>query len=141
MRMDLVCFFCQGMLISTTASLSTFHPEANPALQGDNLYMNPKAGTTSLQDRLKQEKRAKDARHRAIYRIMGKISTIAANTYRHRIGRPYNYPKPDCLNYAENLLYMLDKLNEHDYKPDSRLVGILDKMFILLAGKWITLSR
>ena len=29
---------------------------------------------------------------------------------------------------------MMDKLNEPDYKPDPRLVKILDKLFILLAG-------
>ncbi len=53
--------------------------------------------------------------------------------------RTYNHPMPGSLNYAENLLYMMDKLNEIDYKPDPRLVKILDKMFILLAGRGISL--
>ncbi|KAI8849551.1 citrate synthase-like protein [Chytridium lagenaria] len=110
-----------GMLISTIASLSTFHPDANPALQGDGLYMLPKI------------KAAQGARTKAIVRMLGKVPTIAANAYRHRIGREYNQPSPGCLNYTENLLYMIDKLNEPDYKPDQRLVKILDKVFILLA--------
>jgi len=27
-----------GMLVSTVAAISTFHPEANPALAGQNVY-------------------------------------------------------------------------------------------------------
>lgn len=29
-----------GMLISTLSTISTFHPEANPALSGQNVYKN-----------------------------------------------------------------------------------------------------
>ncbi|KAJ3105456.1 hypothetical protein HDU97_008072 [Phlyctochytrium planicorne] len=124
-----------GMLISTIASLSTFHPDANPALQGDGLYMIPKvpADREPTTSELQKINAAKAARTRAIVRMLGKIPTIAANAYRHRIGREYNHPMPNCLNFTENLLYMIDKLNEPDYKPDSRIVRILDKMFILLA--------
>ena len=31
---------------------------------------------------------------------------------------------------------MVDKLNEVDYKPDGRLVRILDKILIILAGNF-----
>ncbi len=31
-----------GMLISTLAAISTFHPEANPALSGQNIYQDKK---------------------------------------------------------------------------------------------------
>jgi citrate synthase len=31
-----------GMLVSTLASISTFHPESNPALQGEKIYDNKK---------------------------------------------------------------------------------------------------
>jgi citrate synthase len=41
---------------------------------------------------------------------------------------------PNCLNYSQNFLFMLDKLNEPDYAPDPRLYKLLDKLFILLAG-------
>ncbi|KAJ3201035.1 hypothetical protein HDU67_001639 [Dinochytrium kinnereticum] len=124
-----------GMLISTIASLSTFHPEANPALQGDGLYMLPKVPADRPATPIEQAKIAavKAARTRAIVRMLGKVPTIASNVYRHRIGREYNKPMPGCTNFTENLLYMMDKLNEPDYKPDPRLVRILDKMFILLA--------
>lgn len=29
-----------GMLISTLAAISTFHPEVNPALSGESVYKN-----------------------------------------------------------------------------------------------------
>ncbi|KAI9098665.1 citrate synthase-like protein [Phlyctochytrium arcticum] len=124
-----------GMLIATIAALSTFHPEANPALHGVDMYMKPKAGPgkeLSAEDQ-QRDKSAEATRNRAVFRMLGKVSTIAANVYRHRQGRSYNHPMPHCLNYTENVLYMMDKLDEPDFQPDPRLVKILDTMFILLA--------
>ncbi|KAJ3389535.1 hypothetical protein HDU84_008646 [Entophlyctis sp. JEL0112] len=116
-----------GMLIATVASLSTFHPEANPALQGESMYMKPKTADEGLAKKVEMN------RTRAILRILGKIPTIASYAYRNRMGRTYNSPMPNCSNYAENFLYMIDKLNEPNYIPDPRIVRIMDKLFILLA--------
>jgi citrate synthase len=121
-----------GMFLATMASLSTFHPDANPALQGVDMYMRPK--NTTDPEAAAASAKVQVTRDRAILRMLGKSSTIAANTYRHRIGRPYNHPMPGCTNYAENILYMMDRLNEADFRPDARLVRILDKLLILLAG-------
>ncbi len=63
-----------GMLISTVSSFSTLKPEANPALAGQNIYQN------------------ENFRNKQIYRMLGVAPTIAANSYRHRIGREYNVP-------------------------------------------------
>jgi citrate synthase len=49
-----------GMIISTLAAMSTFHPEANPALQGQNVYDD------------------KELRNKQIHRIIGTMPTIAA---------------------------------------------------------------
>lgn len=57
--------------------------------------------------------------------------SIAANAYRARIGRNFNSPHPD-MDYVENFLYMMDKLNE-DFKPHPKLVKALDVLFILHA--------
>jgi citrate synthase len=54
--------------------MGTFYPEANPALKGTSLYKNI------------------EVRNKQIFRILGKLPTIAACAYRHRIGRPYNNP-------------------------------------------------
>lgn len=103
-----------GMLISTLMTVSTLHPEANPALAGQGVYKDQKM------------------RNKQIQRILGIVPTIAANCYRHRIGRNYNKPG-SSLDYAENFLYMMDKLNEPNYKPHPKLVRALDILFILHA--------
>lgn len=102
-----------GMFVSTMAALSTFHPEANPALAGQDCYND------------------ENLRNKQIYRILGTSPTIAASSYRHRIGRDYNTPK--YVGYVENFFYMLDALNETNYKPHPALVRALDILFILHA--------
>ena len=96
-----------GMLISTLAAMSTFDSTA---------------------------KKIKDAeaRQKLIYRILGKLPTVAAFAYRHRIGRPFNYPNSD-LGYAGNMLYMMDYMNQSNYEVDPVLAKALDVLFILHA--------
>jgi len=103
-----------GMLVSTLAAVSTFHPEANPALAGDKVYHDKKI------------------RNKQIHRLLGSVPTMAANAYRHRIGREFNKPQKD-LSYIENFLYMLDRLNENKYKPNPKISRALDILFILHA--------
>ena len=67
------------MLISTIASLSTFHPEANPALVSHSMYMKEKR--TDRCDEM-QFSRAENYRQKAIFRMLGKVPTIAAHSYR-----------------------------------------------------------
>jgi hypothetical protein len=59
--------------------MSTFHPEANPSLNGWDLY---------LRDPLLMDKQ--------IQRLLGKSITLAANAYRHRIGR-YQLFRPSSI--------------------------------------------
>ena len=103
-----------GILCSTIAGLSTLHPEQNPSLVGEAVYKNKKI------------------RNKQIYKILGNMPTIAANSYRHRIGRDFNLPSEE-LGYVENFLYMLDKLNESSFKPHPKLVRALEILFILHA--------
>jgi len=75
-----------GMFIATIASLSTFHPEANPSLMGQNLYMMPKPVKSNEgilgESSIKDINKVRDIRNKQIYRILGKSATIAANAYR-----------------------------------------------------------
>ena len=94
-----------SMFISTVAALSTYYPEAR------NID-DPKA-------RMKQ-----------IIRLIGKVPTIAAFSYRHSRGLPYVYPNNN-LGYTENFLTMLDKMGQTDYKPNPILARALDVLFML----------
>ena len=96
-----------GMLISSIAAMSTFHPEAK-----------------NVDD--------PQVRQKQIWRILGKLPTIAAFAYRLRIGRPYNYPI-SSLGYTANFLYMLDYMNERDYQVKPESARALDVLFILHA--------
>ena len=96
-----------GMLISTLAAAGTFHPEAR-----------------NVED--------PTVRQKQIYRILGKLPTIAAFAYRMRIGRPFNYPD-STRGYTGNFLYMLDHMNERDYEVNPVLARALDILFILHA--------
>ncbi len=94
-----------SMFISTVAALSTFYPEA---------------------------KQVKDAevRLKQIYRLIAKVPTIAAFSYRHTRGLPYVYPDND-LSYTGNFLNMLDKMSQPKYVPDPVKERALDVLFIL----------
>lgn len=104
-----------GMFISAMGAMSTFHPEANPSLQGTNLYTH-----------------SQKMRNKQFFRILGKVTTVAAMSYRHRIGRSY-VPPHNGLSYCENFLFMLDHLSETSYLPHPVLVKALDVLFILHA--------
>ncbi|MGA2927372.1 MAG: citrate synthase [Solirubrobacteraceae bacterium] len=96
-----------GMLLASVGALSTFYPEAN-AVKDERL------------------------RYIQIIRLMAKMPTLAAFSYRHNRGLPYVYPDND-LSYAGNFLSMIYKMSELKYQPDPRLEHALDVLFILHA--------
>ena len=67
-----------------------------------------------------------------IYRLIGKVPTIAAYCYRHSLGFPYIYPDND-LSYTENFMNMLWRMVEPKYQANSVLARALDILFILHA--------
>jgi citrate synthase len=103
-----------GVLVSAMSALSVFHPDANPALRGQDLH------------------KSKQVRDKQIVRILGKVPTIAAAAYLRMAGRPPVLPSSN-LSYSENFLYMLDSLGDRSYKPNPRLARVLDVLFILHA--------
>ena len=96
-----------GVLLSTVAALSTFYPEAR------NVH-DPKVRMTQ------------------IVRLIGKMPTLAAYAYRHRLGRPYIYPDPE-LCYTKNYMNMLWKKTEPKYVANPVLSRALEVLFILHA--------
>ncbi len=68
----------------------------------------------------------------AAARLMSKIRTIAAASYRKSIGKPINYPRSD-LRYTENFLHMMFSLPHKPYEPDRDVVQALDTLLLLHA--------
>jgi citrate synthase len=96
-----------GMFIASVSALSTFYPEAR--------------NVDDPQLRLHQ-----------IRRLIAKVPTIAAFSYRHNRGLPYVYPDND-LSYTGNFLNMMFKMSAAKYQPDPVLERALDVLFILHA--------
>jgi citrate synthase len=96
-----------GMLVSTLAAMSTFYPDSK------NIF-------------------SAESRQMQIYRLIGKVPTIAAFAFRHHLGQPYVYPDND-LSYPGNFLSMLFKMTEPKYKVNPVLERALDILFILHA--------
>ncbi|HTQ85922.1 MAG TPA: citrate synthase [Candidatus Solibacter sp.] len=96
-----------GMFISTVAALSAIYPESRKV-------------------------RDPEARRLQIRRLIGKVPTIAAYTYRHSLGYPYVYPDND-LSYTENFMNMLWRMVEPKYQANPTLSRVLDILFILHA--------
>ena len=96
-----------GMLLSGVGALSTFYPDAKQIDDPEERYM-------------------------AAVRLIAKVPTLAAFSYRHNMGLPYVYPDND-LNFAENFLSMMFKKTEMKHVPKESLSKALDVLFILHA--------
>jgi citrate synthase len=96
-----------GMLLASVGALSTFYPESR--------------------DIFDEESRALQIR-----RLIAKMPTLGAFSFRHAQGKPYVYPDNE-LSYAANFLSMLFKMSEPKYAADDRLVRALEILFILHA--------
>src|ERR1700733_3211329 len=80
-----------GMLLASTGALSTFYPEAS---------------------QIKDE----EVRYIQVIRLLAKMPTLAAFSFRHNQGKPYVYPDNE-LSYAGNFLSMIYKMTELRYEP------------------------
>ena len=75
-----------------------------------------------------------DERHREIsaHRLIAKMPTLAAMSYKYSIGQPFMYPRND-LSYAENFLYMMFGNPCEDWSIDPAIVRAMDRIFTLHA--------
>ncbi len=75
-----------------------------------------------------------DARQRRItaHRLIAKMPTLAAMTYKYARGEPFMYPRND-LDYAENLLHMLFATPCEDYEVNPVIARAMDRILLLHA--------
>ncbi|MES1176898.1 MAG: citrate synthase [Myxococcales bacterium] len=96
-----------GMLCATVSALSTFYPEAKHVLDHD-------------------------IRRQQMVRLIAKMPTLAAWSYRHHAGMPFVYPSNE-VSYSENFLQMLKRIAEPKFEVHPEIVKALDVLFILHA--------
>jgi citrate synthase len=65
-------------------------------------------------------------------RLLAKMPTIAAYSYKHSIGQPFMYPRND-LGYAANILHMMFATPCEAYEPNPVIAKALDLLLILHA--------
>ncbi|GAB2537646.1 citrate synthase [Rufibacter soli] len=97
-----------GILSALVSSLTAFYPES----------LNPN-----------QTKEEVDL---SIIRLMAKLSTIAAWSYKNSVGHPVNYPK-NKLDYCSNFLHMMFAFPTEEYELNPVVVDALNKLLILHA--------
>ena len=96
-----------SVFISAMSSLSTLYPDAREVTDPAN-------------------------RRLQVERMIAKVATIGAFTYRHNQGWPFNYPD-DSLSYIGNFIKMMFKMTEVHYTPNPVLERALNALFILHA--------
>ncbi|GLB40310.1 putative citrate synthase [Lyophyllum shimeji] len=115
-----------AILTSAFAYLGSYYSEANPSLQGQNIYTRGDKASLALMDK-------------QIYRLIGKATTLAAMAYRVRQGREFVTP-PKNLSYTGSFLYQMDHLGEENYVPNPVLEKALDVLFLLHADHELNAS-
>ncbi len=97
-----------GVLSSLVCSLTAFYP--------GSLSSNRTEEDTNL----------------SIIRLLAKMPTFAAWSYKNRVGHPVNYPD-NSLDYCSNFLKMMFSLPAEKYEIDPVVASALDKLLILHA--------
>ncbi|KAF9267838.1 peroxysomal citrate synthase [Marasmius fiardii PR-910] len=115
-----------SILTSAFAYIGSYYSEANPSLQGQNLYTTGSKESLATMDK-------------QIYRLIGKATTLAAMAYRVRQGREFVTP-PHGLSYTGAFLYQMDHLGQEGYKPNPVLEKALDVLFLLHADHELNAS-
>jgi citrate synthase len=95
-----------GMFISAVAALGTFYDDAKDIFD-------------------------EEAMDKQILRLVAKVPTIAAMTYRFSMGLPFVLPN-NAMSYTQNFLNMMYRIGE-DYSVDPVLARAMDILFILHA--------
>ncbi|MEY3438896.1 MAG: hypothetical protein RL265_1481, partial [Bacteroidota bacterium] len=97
-----------GVLASMVCSLSTFYPES----------LDPN--------------RSPEAKDLTILRLLAKLPTLAAWSYKNAMRHPFMYPKND-LDYCSNFLHMMFAMPTENYTVDPVVSNALNKLLILHA--------
>ena len=97
-----------GVLSSMISSLSTFYPES----------LDPN--------------RSEEKKNLTILRLIAKLPTLAAWSYKNSIRHPFMYPRNEH-DYCKNFLCMMFAMPTEDYEVDPVIVDALNKLLILHA--------
>ena len=73
-----------------------------------------------------------ESRRNSMLRLVAKMPTVAAMSYKYSIGQPFMHPQ-NRFGFVENFFHMMFATPCEPYKPDPVLVRALDRIFTLHA--------
>ena len=116
---------------------ANIHEDMKRFFDGFPLNAHPMATLSSMVTALsafhpESESDDEDIINDNIIKILAKVKTIAAYSYRKYHGLPFIYPDQD-LNYVENFLHMMFSDSQEEYHADPVLVEALNLLLILHA--------
>lgn len=71
-------------------------------------------------------------RYTAAVRLIAKMPTLAAMSYKYSVGQPYMYPQ-NKMSYAENFIHMMFGVPSENITPNPVIVKAMDTIFTLHA--------
>jgi len=104
-----------------------FPPDAHPMA-----ILSSVVGALAIYCKDSLDPRDPQQRQLAIYRMMAKMPTIAAFSYKQSIGQPFVYPQ-NHLTYCQNFLHMMFAVPSERYQMDPDFVDALNLVLILHA--------
>ena len=116
---------------------ANIHEDMKRFFDGFPLNAHPMATLSSMVTALsafhpESESEDEDIIDSNIIKILAKVKTIAAYSYRKYNGLPFIYPDQD-LNYVENFLHMMFSDSQEEFHADPVLVDALNLLLILHA--------
>jgi len=112
---------------STAAVLDGFPADSHPMAVMVSLL-----GTLAAQYHDETDVEKAEDRYKAAIRVIAKIPTLSAMTYKHSVGEAYVKPEPG-LSYAENFLHMMYGTAGEAPKVNPVLAKAMDVIFLLHA--------
>jgi len=95
------------ILASATSALATYYPDALDPLDEEAIDISSR-------------------------RLIAKVPTMVAWSYKYRMGQPYVYPRND-LEYSSRFLHMMFSVPSEEYVPNEVIARALNVLFILHA--------
>ncbi len=104
-----------------------FPPDAHPMA-----ILSSVVGALAIYCKDSLEPRDPEQQELAIFRMMAKMPTIAAFSYKQSVGQPFIYPQ-NHLTYTQNFLHMMFAVPSERYQMDPDFVDALNLLLILHA--------
>lgn len=124
--------------IDTISGSTMLHDQLNNIFRGFRRDAHPMAVMVGVVGSLSafyfDSMDIRDAKHRELsaHRLLAKVPTIAAWSYKYNLGQPFMYPQ-NHLNYAENFMHMMFATPCEKYEPNPILAKAFDRILILHA--------